>query len=63
MPFKYACTVDGHYTLATKGKKWFYVSTDKHRIMQPVGPFTADHAALEAAQLLENDYHKHKVKK
>jgi len=57
MPFKYACTTGGHFTLALKGKKsWFYVPTDPEHPALPVGPFPTPDQALEAAQHLENEY-------
>ena len=63
MGFKYATTVEGHYTLAKGGKSWYFVPTDKKRSAAPVGPYKTSDLALEAAQHFENDYHKHKVKK
>ncbi len=62
MAFKYPTTVDGHYTLAKKGKYWYFVPTDKHRPALPSGPYFTSDEALEHAQFFENDYHRHKVK-
>jgi hypothetical protein len=59
---RYAVTSEGHYTVARKGKKWFFVSADPNHFIEPVGPFTSEALALEAAQHLENDYRRPRKK-
>lgn len=56
MAFRYGVTSDGHYTVARKGKKFYYVSADPNHFIEPVGPFKTEDEALDAAQHLENDY-------
>lgn len=63
MTLNHATTVDGHYKAFRKGKLWYYGSTDKKHLNTPTGPFFSIDDALEAAQLFENEYRRHKVKK
>jgi len=56
MKNKAITTVEGHYTIDKKGKFWYYTSINKPSM--PVGPFFSADEALDAAQHLENDYHK-----
>lgn len=59
---KYGVTSEGHYTVARKGKKWFYVSADPNHFITPVGPYKSEAEALEHAQQFENDYRRPRKK-
>jgi len=56
-----AKTVGGHYQVLKVNRKFFFRAL--HYDANLIGPHKTEAKALEAAQLMENDYHKHTPRK